>query len=93
MLAIDFKNVFMREHGYDMQCKLCKMRVSYDFSCSERGVNCICDDCREKLSEIFQVSSGEMMIKIQEGGKKIIDDLIYNEDLRKGDSNNGNAEQ
>lgn len=89
MLAIDFKNVYMREHGYDMQCKLCDKHVRYEFSCSERGVNCICDDCREKLSEIFQVSPGEMMIKIQEGGKKIINDVPYKEDLFSKEVNNG----
>ena len=89
MLAIDFKNVYMREHGYDMQCKLCDKHVRYEFSCSERGVNCICDDCREKLSEIFQVSPNEMMIKIQEGGKKIIDDVPYKEDLFSKEVDNG----
>ena len=83
LLAIDFKNVFMFQHGYDMRCKICNKLASRDFSCSERGVNCVCDNCREKLCEIFQISSCEMLIKIQDGGKKIIDDLSDNEDLFK----------
>lgn len=83
MLAIDFKNVYMFEHGYDMHCKICDKLVRRDFSCSERGVNCVCDDCREKLCEILQKEYCEMLIMIQDGGKKIIDSLPDNEDLFK----------
>lgn len=93
MLAIDFKNVYMFEHGYDMRCKICNKTVKSDFSCSERGVNCVCDNCREKLCEILQKGYGEMMIMIQDAGKKIIDDLPNNEDLfKKEGEENGNAE-
>lgn len=88
MLAIDFKNVFMFEHGHDMRCKICNKLVPRDFSCSERGVNCVCDNCREKLCEIFQKGSGEMLIMIQEGGKKIIESVCDSDDLFKKEGEN-----
>lgn len=83
MLAIDFKNVFMYEHGNDMTCKLCDKIVSRNFSCSYRGVNCICDDCRFKLSEIFNEEPEEVMHHIISSGEDHVHNELYGDDLFK----------
>lgn len=84
MLPIDYKNRFMYENGYKMQCKICHKTVSRENSCSYQGINNICDNCRGLLCNIFRLTTGEMMIKIQEAGKQILEEQFNNEEEDNG---------
>ena len=75
MLPIDYKNKFMFENGYKMQCKICHKRISRNESSSHQGVNCICDPCRGLLSQMFRKTTYEIMNELQEAGRLMLEDF------------------
>ena len=72
MKSIHYKNMYLHDNGLDMECVLCSKRISYDYCISFQGINCICDECRDKLSDIFQISPADVMEKAQNGAKMIV---------------------
>ena len=77
MNNIDLFNYLMFMNGEDiLRCKICEKLVSKSDSISFRGINCICDKCREKFSNTLLISSEELMPKIQKAGEKMLEQYL-----------------
>lgn len=77
MNNIDLFNYLMFMNGEDvLKCKMCEKLVSKSDSVSYRGINCVCDKCREKLSNVVLISSGELMCTIQKSGEKMLEQYL-----------------